>query len=141
MRTRRFGSGSTSSIQLARAPLRPPLGRQPAASDSFGSRAIRMALQCVLSGLLLALPVAFSESTHAQDATPSVRIESDRATPHATSGEVVRVVGSRINLEITERFSKVLEFPSRIAAVDGHDEDVLTVHPLSPSKIRLQSVS
>lgn len=100
-----------------------------------------MALQCVLSGLLLALPVAFSESTHAQDATPSVRIESDRATPHATSGEVVRVVGSRINLEITERFSKVLEFPSRIAAVDGHDEDVLTVHPLSPSKIRLQSVS
>lgn len=60
--------------------------------------------------------------------------------PAAHSGEVVAVAASRSNVEIAERFSKTFLFPSAIKKVDGFDQSVVNVTPLSPTEIRVQAV-
>jgi len=68
---------------------------------------------------------------------------SARAQTHApvTEGEIYHVLGSRSELSLTERFSRVLELETRITRVDGFDPAVLTVSALTPHRIRIQAVS
>lgn len=58
----------------------------------------------------------------------------------AHSGELVNIASPRSNVEIAERFAKTLHFPAAIKRVDGFDQSVISITPLSPSEIRVQAV-
>lgn len=63
----------------------------------------------------------------------------DTAPP--LSGEVISVLASRTNLEIPERFAKVISFPKKILRVDGFDPAVLSVTALTPQQLRIAALS
>ena len=78
-------------------------------------------------------PVAASGPT----APPSAR-ELARA---AALDPVFKVTGSRSEVEIVERLSKVLELDRKITRVDGFDPDVLDVKALTPYRVRIQALT
>lgn len=83
--------------------------------------------------LLLSLAVCSSPpSAVAQPAEPDV------ARLH--SGDSVSITADRTNIEIPERFSKVLRFPKPIKRIDGFDQTVITVTPLAHDEVRVQAV-
>jgi len=59
---------------------------------------------------------------------------------HLHNGDVVNIVANRSNIEIPERFSKVLRFPVPLKRIDGFDQTVVTVTPLSAEEVRVQAV-
>lgn len=59
----------------------------------------------------------------------------------ALSPDVFVVQDKHTTLEISERFSKVLQFNSRVSRVDGFDPSVLAVTALSPTQIRVQALA
>lgn len=73
----------------------------------------------------------------APTASPTAR-ELARA---AALDPVFKVTGSRSEVEIVERLSKVLELNRKITRVDGFDPDVLDVKALTPYRVRVQAVS
>jgi pilus assembly protein CpaC len=95
------------------------------------------------SGLLAALLcVVTGNCVRAQD--PPVDIRSEEVKPDANaerSFEGVKIVSNKMTVDLTERFSKVLEFRERLLRVDGHDPQVIHVSPLEPNKLRVQGVS
>lgn len=54
---------------------------------------------------------------------------------------VFKVIGSRSEVEIVERLSKVLELDRKITRVDGFDPDVLDVKALTPYRVRIQALA
>lgn len=54
---------------------------------------------------------------------------------------VFKVAGSRSEVEIVERLSKVLELDRKITRVDGFDPDVLDVKALTPYRVRVQALT
>ncbi len=80
---------------------------------------------------LTALAIALIEPVAAQ-------APQEPAAAH--SGEVVNIASTRASVEIAERFAKVFNFPAPIKRVDGFDQTVLNVTPLSPTEIRIQAV-
>lgn len=54
---------------------------------------------------------------------------------------VFKVTGSRSEVEIVERLSKVLELDRKITRVDGFDPDVLDVKALTPYRVRIQALT
>jgi len=78
-------------------------------------------------------PAAASAPT----APPSAR-ELARA---AALDPVFKVTGSRSEVEIVERLSKVLELDRKITRVDGFDPDVLDVKALTPYRVRIQALT
>lgn len=87
---------------------------------------------------LAAVWILCSVTTLSAQSPDQPRSEPDPAA--GVSGDVVPVVGPRSTLEVAERFSKVLEFKSPIARVDGFDPAVLAVTPLSQTQLRLQAL-
>jgi pilus assembly protein CpaC len=70
-------------------------------------------------------------------------LETQAQNPQAAAplaGEVVPIVAPRSSLEISERFTRVLEFPVNILRVDGFDPSVLSITALSPTSIRVQTL-
>lgn len=65
-----------------------------------------------------------------------------QAPPSATplAGETVTIATPRSSVEIAERFSKVVQFPSRVKRIDGFDPSVLSVTPLAPDQVRLSAL-
>ncbi len=61
--------------------------------------------------------------------------------PPPLSGEPVNIVGSTTNLEIPERFAKVVAFAKRVVRVDGFDPGVVSVTALTPQQIRIQAMA
>lgn len=59
----------------------------------------------------------------------------------ALSGDVVAILTSKTNLEIPERFAKVVSFPKKVVRVDGFDSAVLSVTALTPQQLRLAAVA
>jgi len=59
----------------------------------------------------------------------------------ALSGDVVAILTSRTNLEIPERFAKVVSFPKKVVRVDGFDSSVLSVTALTPQQLRIAAVA
>lgn len=58
----------------------------------------------------------------------------------AIGDDSVVVTATRTNIEIAERFAKVVRLPAAIKRIDGFDETVVKVTPLSPTEIRVQAV-
>lgn len=85
---------------------------------------------------LPANPPAASPTTVAT-APPTAR-ELARA---AALDPVFKVTGSRSEVEIVERLSKVLELDRKITRVDGFDPDVLDVKALTPYRVRIQAIT
>jgi pilus assembly protein CpaC len=54
---------------------------------------------------------------------------------------VFKVTGSRSEVEIVERLSKVLELDRKITRVDGFDPDILDVKALTPYRVRVQALA
>ncbi|MGZ0168121.1 MAG: type II and III secretion system protein family protein [Planctomycetales bacterium] len=54
---------------------------------------------------------------------------------------VFKITGSRSEVEIVERLSKVLELDRKITRVDGFDPDVLGVKALTPYRVRVQALA
>jgi pilus assembly protein CpaC len=54
---------------------------------------------------------------------------------------VFKITGSRSEVEIVERLSKVLELDRKITRVDGFDPDVLDVKALTPYRVRVQALT
>ena len=60
----------------------------------------------------------------------------------ASSNEsVVPITAHRTDLEVIEKFAKVLETKNRILRVDGFDPDILNVSALTPNRIRISGVT
>ncbi|NQV24569.1 MAG: pilus assembly protein N-terminal domain-containing protein [Rhodopirellula sp.] len=70
-------------------------------------------------------------------APPSAR-ELARA---AALDPVFKVNGSRSEVEIVEKLSKVLELDHKITRVDGFDPDILDVKALTPYRVRVQALT
>ncbi len=85
---------------------------------------------------LPANPPAAVPAAAAPTAPPTAR-ELARA---AALDPVVKITGSRSEVEIVERLSKVIEVDRKITRVDGFDPDVLDVKALTPYRIRVQAL-
>ncbi|MBI1345131.1 hypothetical protein GC163_02465 [bacterium] len=66
--------------------------------------------------------------------------QPEQAAKSLHNAETLSIVGNRTNIEIPERFSKILRFPAAIKRIDGFDQTVVSVTPLSPEEIRVQAV-
>ncbi len=66
--------------------------------------------------------------------------QSDEMVP-SLSGEVVSILSAKTNLEIPERFAKVISFPKKVLRVDGFDPTVVSVTALTPQQLRISAVS
>ncbi|MBW3543599.1 MAG: pilus assembly protein N-terminal domain-containing protein, partial [Planctomycetes bacterium] len=63
---------------------------------------------------------------------------SDAVAP--SNEPVFTVTGPRSATQIVERFSKIIETPTRIRRVDGFDPAVINVTALEPDKLRVQAI-
>ncbi len=61
--------------------------------------------------------------------------------PKRSYEQVVRVLGPRTQLDLIEKFSKVVELESKLKLVDGFDPAIVNVSATSPTRIRVQSLS
>jgi len=66
--------------------------------------------------------------------------QEEQPVPAGASEPVVQVTADSMKLEITEKFSKILQFPGKIKRVDGFDPTVLGVTALTPNEIRVQAL-
>jgi pilus assembly protein CpaC len=71
---------------------------------------------------------------------PVCRAQSDDPSP-PLSGDVVSILSPRTDLEIPERFAKVISFSKRIVRVDGFDPAVVAVTALTPQQLRIAALS
>ncbi len=76
-----------------------------------------------------------------QAATPTVAPTARELARAAALDPVFKVAGSRSEVEIVERLSKVLELDRKITRVDGFDPDVLDVKALTPYRVRVQALT
>jgi pilus assembly protein CpaC len=98
---------------------RSPLARKAAWALVFGSCA------------------AVSATAVAQPAPPA---SAEPAAESPASGEpIVRLSGRNEQIKVVERFTKVVTLPSRIARVDGFDQEVIDVTALDSRSIRLHA--
>lgn len=74
-------------------------------------------------------------------ATPTAVPTARELARAAALDPVFKVVGSRSEVEIVERLSKVLELDRKITRVDGFDPDVLDVKALTPYRVRVQALT
>lgn len=74
-------------------------------------------------------------------ATPTAPPTARELARAAALDPVFKVTGSRSEVEIVERLSKVLELDRKITRVDGFDPDVLDVKALTPYRVRIQAVT
>ncbi|MDA0283991.1 MAG: pilus assembly protein N-terminal domain-containing protein [Planctomycetota bacterium] len=91
------------------------------------------------AGLLpaFAQPGPVTDPTPVPTAAPTAR-ELARA---AALDPVFTITGSRSEVEIVERLSKVLELGKKITRVDGFDPAVLDVKALTPYRVRVQALT
>lgn len=71
-------------------------------------------------------------------ARPCVAQNDDSVPP--LSGDVVAIIAPRTNMEIPERFAKVVQLSKRILRVDGFDPSVVSVTALSPQQLRISAI-
>lgn len=57
------------------------------------------------------------------------------------SGDVISIVSQRMNLEIPERFAKVVTLPKKVLRVHGFDPAVLNVTALAPDKLLITALA
>ena len=74
-------------------------------------------------------------------ATPTAAPTARELARAAALDPVFKVAGSRSEVEIVERLSKVLELGRKITRVDGFDPDVLDVKALTPYRVRVQALT
>ncbi|MDZ4689345.1 MAG: pilus assembly protein N-terminal domain-containing protein [Planctomycetaceae bacterium] len=73
--------------------------------------------------------------------TPPPPLTTTTPVPASTvTGETVPVVAPRSDLELAERFAKVLQFNAPIARVDGFDPSVVSVTPIGQNLLRVQAL-
>ena len=60
--------------------------------------------------------------------------------PRVPTGEVVQIVSTKTNVEVTERTAKVIEFKEWLTQVDGFDPKVINVIALDKNKLRIQAL-
>ena len=60
--------------------------------------------------------------------------------PIPANEQVVAVSGKRTDLEIIEKFSKILQLKTKITRVDGFDPAIVTVTALTEYRVRIQAI-
>src|SRR5512139_100127 len=58
-----------------------------------------------------------------------------------TDGEAIPVLTTRMNVEVPEKSSKVLQFKTKVQRVDGFDPEIISVTALSSNLIRVHALS
>lgn len=104
---------------------------------------LTMALMaCVASvGMQPAQAQTPAEPKPGQPAVTNSRPSARELARAAALDPVVKVTGSRSEVEIVEKLSKVLELDRKILRVDGFDPEVIDVKALTPYRIRVQAVT
>jgi len=72
---------------------------------------------------------------------PTAQLTARDLARAAALDPVFKITGSRSEVEIVERFSKVLELKRKITRVDGFDPAVLDVKALTPYRVRIQAMT
>jgi pilus assembly protein CpaC len=90
-----------------------------------------------LQRILLAAMPLFALATGSIDSSESVFAQQDAAPSNET---IVPISAHRTDVELTEKFAKILETKKGITRVDGFDPVVLNVTPLTPSRIRISGL-
>lgn len=110
-------------------------------------RILMLAVSAGVAGAYLS-PVCAQNGPPPLPADPSAAASTPTAPPTARDlaraaalDPVFKVTGSRSEVEIVERLSKVLELNRKITRVDGFDPDVLDVKALTPYRVRIQAVT
>lgn len=110
-------------------------------------RLLMLAVGACVAGAYLS-PVCAQTGPPPLPADPSAAASTSAAPPTARDlaraaalDPVFKVTGSRSEVEIVERLSKVLELNRKITRVDGFDPDVLDVKALTPYRVRIQAVT
>lgn len=88
------------------------------------------------SSLLSALPVAVL--LVASIANVSFLFAQQTPPAQNANDPVVPITAHRVDLELVERFAKVLETKNRISRVDGFDPEVLEVSAVTPNRVRVR---
>lgn len=95
---------------------------------TFTMRRRLVALVCCL-GILLSQ----SAPTHAQAPVPP-------DAPSNIAEHTVVITGRKTQVEIVERFSKLIEAPGKLKRVDGFDPEICSVTADTPRRIRVQAL-
>lgn len=70
------------------------------------------------------------------------RLHAQQLEPVRTAeGEAIPILTSRMNVEIPEKSSKVLQFRTKVQRVDGFDPEVVSVTALSSNLIRVHALT
>ncbi len=116
-----------------------PAGAMPFLGTCQGATYRRIGFAGMMMALVL---LSAGESMQAQ---PPVDEPSSGAVKRTSqedrSFEAVKIASSPMAVDLTERFSKDLEFSEKITKVDGHDPDVITVVALDPSRLRIRGLA
>ena len=59
----------------------------------------------------------------------------------STEGETVPVLANRMNVEVPEKSSKILQFKAKVQRVDGFDPEIIAVTALSSNLIRVHALT
>lgn len=119
--------------------LKPLLGPQERQAASHPSRFKQPASRLLVAALVLATLNPVAAQPVEEDANGST-IKRNAASDER-SFDAVKIRSNNTSIDLTERFSKDLEFAERITKVDGHDPDVISVAALSPSSLRIRGLT
>lgn len=93
-------------------------------------------------GLLVALfsflSIATATAQDAADAPPADTVHKE--SYDGRSFEAVKVVSNKMNIDLTENFSKELEFNEKLLTVDQFDDTVISVKAQGPNRLRIQGL-
>ena len=94
---------------------------------------------CALATALIA-PAA-EHSVHGQDAPENAASTVRRTGDDDRSYEAVKVISPKMRINLTEKFSKDLEFNEWLKRVDGFDDKVINVMSLGHNRLRLRGLT
>ncbi len=106
----------------------------------------RFRLGLPMAGLLLLAGSAYVAAQPPMGSAPAAT--GGAAGPASTAPQrtpqgdlVVHITKPTTELEIIERFSRVVEVPQRIKRVDGFDPQIVDVTALTPNQVRVQAIA
>ena len=110
----------------------------PRTHRTWADRFSPIKLMCGIALLIVAGDPRPSRSQEPEEAESPDSVRKSYADERSYDG--VKVTSTKVSLDLTERFSKDLEFSERLRRVDGFDDAVISVDSLDTKKLRVRGL-